>query len=262
MRASMRCSAISLPPSVSTLEPALIELGERGEVARARASERSRRAKASAERGSAASAWRSSDWARVDPLFGLVEAILREGAGDEQEARLAGAVAQRLTGALGGVRGACPVALVQRQVGEAEQRRHVRRQALDRRLVAGARVVGAIELDQRLGGAREHDGGGARVVGRGVGERAGDVGLLRQIVAGAGARVDVAQRRAAAAILGEREAIVVVDGGAELGVRAYGRPRRRLGLRAARGSRGAGARDRGARRRRSRHRRRCSPICS
>ena len=78
---------------------------------------------------------------------------------------------------------------------EPDERRHVRRQPLDGRFVAGARVVGALELDERLGGAREHDGGGARVVGRGVGERGRGVGLLRQIVAGARARIDVAQRR-------------------------------------------------------------------
>ena len=83
----------------------------------------------------------------------------------------------------------------EREVGEPDQRRHVRRQALDGELVASARVVGAVDLDERLGGAREHDGGGARVVGRGVGERGGGVGLLREVVAGARARVDVAQAR-------------------------------------------------------------------
>ena len=138
---------------------------------------------------------------------------------------MARAVAQRLAGALGGVRGARPVAACEREVGEADQRRHVRGHALDGRFVAGARLVGAIELDQRLGGAREHDGGGARVVGRGVGERAGGVGLLRQIVAGARARVDVAQRRAAAAILEQRQAIVVVDGGRQMPRPTLRRPR-------------------------------------
>ena len=142
----------------------------------------------------------------------------------------------------------------EREVGQADERRHVRRQALDGRFEAGAGVVGAVQLDERLGGAGEHDGGGARIVGRRVGERAGGIGFLRQIVPAARAGVDVAQRGAAAAILEEREAIVVVDGGRQISAADSSR-------------RGAGAR------RRRRARSRCtatakagsvapSPICS
>src|SRR6185312_7291 len=82
----------------------------------------------------------------VDLVFGVGEAILRDGAGDEEVARLGAGVAQRQTGALGGVRGARPVVLEERKVGQADERRYVRRQPLDGGFVAGARVVGAIEL--------------------------------------------------------------------------------------------------------------------
>ena len=194
MRASMRCSVSFLLPSPSVSRRCGVEIGQRREVARLvqralEAREGLGRVRIGGERPA------EQRLGAVDALLRIGEAILRQRAGDEEVARLGGAVAQRQAGALGRVRRAPPLAAREREVGEPDQRRRVQRQALDGSFVAGARVLGAIELDERLGGAGEHDGGGARVVGRGVGERGGGVRLLRQVVAGAGARVDVAQAR-------------------------------------------------------------------
>ena len=92
-------------------EARCVELGERGEVARLgeralEAREGLGRVRIGGERLA-----RNSDCARLMRSSAILEAILGERAGDGEVVRAGGAVAQRVAGALGGVRGARPVAL-------------------------------------------------------------------------------------------------------------------------------------------------------